>query len=393
MDPVFAQPASTCGFPSTVGINGALCQGAHIGKGVVVTAAHCVDEASEMPAKILFGESYHQESAAEIVYDGVECVVHPSWNDVSQDGVDLAVCFIEDTGLEVPAVVMTPPDGCEVSYLKHLLRNISSCESQGDADCYDGILGVHVSAGPDGVGADGPKQFGASAVVRQTTWEGSPGMLYSVVPGGDQQHLQSGDSGAPFFMQMPDDSWRFLGVHSGREAGKMYTQSTPPYGGFFEQAAAERGVTFDATPCHKLVFAHIGWEYSGGLGCVDALHVEAQQPNATWSAECSNSADFGGGADGCGGWFYGIAQPPDPEYRSPDVLPGDYDDLIAVVESRVQAGKIACTTAAIEDAIREDGEYVGYWPFITEPSEQVYAVELYSAAPRDAVLIFRELCQ
>jgi len=45
MDPDFSDDVATCGFSSVVGINGPSCQGAYIGQGLVVTAAHCVDDA------------------------------------------------------------------------------------------------------------------------------------------------------------------------------------------------------------------------------------------------------------------------------------------------------------------------------------------------------------
>jgi len=171
---------------------------------------------------VYFGDVYTNSAVAELVYEDVLCELHSSWDSSEGLGVDLAVCNLGDSGLDVPVVPMTPPDGCEVAYLRHLLRNHSSCDEQ-DNHCQDGIVGVHSSAGPSGPTGPGPKRVGESAIVHQTTWDGSPSMLLATVPGSAEDHLGSGDSGAPYFMQMPDDSWRLLGVHSGRFSGRMYT--------------------------------------------------------------------------------------------------------------------------------------------------------------------------
>ena len=86
MDPDFSDPVASCGFPSTVGVNGALCQGAFLGQGLVLTAAHCVDELSENPADLYFGDRYLNDSQSEFTYEGASCILHPSWNSSSQEG-------------------------------------------------------------------------------------------------------------------------------------------------------------------------------------------------------------------------------------------------------------------------------------------------------------------
>jgi secreted trypsin-like serine protease len=139
IDGDYATAVATCGFAMQVGVNGALCQGAHIGGGLLVTAAHCVDEQSEHPALILFGDDLTNSTTAEYSFDDVECQRHATWDAQTQTGVDLAVCVIEDPLPDVPVVFPTPPDGFEVAYLREVLSD-STCEFQ-DWSCHDASLG------------------------------------------------------------------------------------------------------------------------------------------------------------------------------------------------------------------------------------------------------------
>jgi len=161
----------------------------------------------------------------------------------------------------------------------------------------------------------------------------------------------------------------------------------PPHIGFVEQATP--GVVFDATPCHANLN---GWRYDPGMECVDVLHVAAEAPSADWSMECRGPNDSGGGADGCGGWFMGIAQQPNQDFHSPDVTPGQYDEILASVKTGIKKGDIPCRTQSIEAALREAGEYVGWWPFVTDPAIPRDTVQLYDQAARAAVELYQK-CQ
>ena len=89
----------------------------------------------------------------------------------------------------------------------------------------------------------------------------------------------------------------------------------------------------------------------------------------------------------------GIAQPPDPEFRSPDIESQVYEGVLTSVREDVKNGTIGCNITAIEDTVRERGEYVGWWPYITDPAKTRDTIQLYNVANRDAVLIFRAYCQ
>lgn len=382
----YASPVGTCGYPMEVGINGALCQGTYIGGGLVVTAAHCVDELSENPALIRFGDDL-TSGQPEYEIDDVDCTPHASWDDIEQEGVDLAICNLEDNAPDVPIVYPMPPAGCEVAYLRTFLNPpLSDCASQTSPTCYDGIPGWEVSAGPtqEGTFGNGPKRKTDSVIVYQYDTLGSPYMLKTRVPGSSNQNMTSGDSGAPFYKKMPDGSWRLIGLHSARNAGIMYSQAVPPYYWWLENEYEPNDADYDILPCHTIGIGNKFIYDAGAPNCLGELTIAADDPNATWMTDCNNASDYGGGQSGCGGWPGG-ASPNDK--TTPYLPPGDYNSVVASVQTQVNAHIIPCNLTAIKNAIIEGGQYYAGWIFLASNPPSSY-VGLFPSAATNAQAIY-----
>jgi hypothetical protein len=183
---------------------------------------------------------------------------------------------------------------------------------------------------------------------------------------------------------MPDDSWRLISLHSGRMGGDSWSQAVPPYFQWIENESTDPN--YDILPCHTFALGEFNYD-ENATDCEDELSIAADAPNATWTGDCrGGSGDFGGGADGCGGWPPGILTPPDPWFSEPFAPAAIYYDLVAEVEDDVEQQIIHCREQQIEDAILAASEPYATWGFLQGMPDGYLG--LWEAAAYDASVIY-----
>jgi hypothetical protein len=283
----------TCQFPTAVRMP--LCSGVYMGHGLVITAAHCVNDVSEGQSRAYFGESDGDDAAFSAVI--TSCVAHPDGEPTSDgyEGVDLAFCTLDDAdGLpDIPIVPAMIPTGCERDWLAHQVYELGTppLVTVVGSGCPD-----HYGNG-NSCGVDGVKRYLPLQLVRQTTHDGSPTKLELERWGDLETGVLDGDSGGPVFDVMPDGTWRLIGVvHSTNVALEAaFAEAVPPYLHWIE---AESGI--DLTPCHE--FENGAWVKHGD--CAGLLPKDANEAGASWSDGCPSAMGGGSGlaANYCPGW-------------------------------------------------------------------------------------------
>ncbi|HVI03603.1 MAG TPA: trypsin-like serine protease [Enhygromyxa sp.] len=175
--------AEPCQYPTAALLGAGGCSGVLIHPQVIMTAAHCIGGAG--PSEIRFGE---QANAPARTVATTQCAANPSANGVG--AADYAYCTLAEP-VDLP---LAPPLlGCELEWLAA------------------GQPMVTVGWG-NGEGGGGIKRIVDSEFIG---W--NQGM---VVASPAPAEACSGDSGGPTFVQLPDASWRTVGVSSGGPAGQ-----------------------------------------------------------------------------------------------------------------------------------------------------------------------------
>ena len=278
-----------CRYPTAIQMPS--CSGVYMGNGLVVTAAHCIDDVWEGSSKARFGED-DSNPAYEFVIQS--CETHPdgepdtnAWGEPSWHGPDIGYCILEDTvNNDLAAIPVVPPfipNGCERDWLAHRVyesgsKPIVTVVGSGCAD----VVGPLENCG------DGVKRFAGRQLERQTTYGGSSTklQLHRDLWGDSDTGLRPGDSGGGVFIMAPklgDSTWRVIGVNS-MKAFDDYAEALPPYLRWIE---ASSGI--DITPNHTYSNAHSKW-------VVNPMNPTAFLPrykhNANWGAwpfQCSTA--------------------------------------------------------------------------------------------------------
>jgi hypothetical protein len=306
MIPEIGTDCETCQFPTAVRMP--LCSGVYVGGGIVLTAAHCLDNVSEGQSRARFGEDSSNATHDPIIE---YCVAHPDGESTggafgaSYEGVDLAYCVLDDSeGLpNVPIVPPMVPTGCDRDWLAHQVYETGSSPTVTVVGS-----GCAEYVGPLEDCGDGIKRYMPLQLVQQTTYNGSSTKLELERWGDIETGIMDGDSGGPVFEVLPDGSWRLLGVAHGTNAAlkAAFYEAVPPYLHWIE---ADSGV--DITPCHS--FSNGAWSFHGA--CAGELPLDTNLGGASWASSCPS--DLGGGVYGLLQCFDNLP-PGDKAVEAPD---------------------------------------------------------------------------
>jgi hypothetical protein len=215
--------ASTCVWPTAIMLIGPVgCSGALVHTRVVVTAKHCLvadNGISRPPTAIGLGETSNQWAKT---VDVSLCYTNPD--------NDFGICVLKQDVAGIPIVPVMAP--CEMSEL-----------AAGKAIVEAGF-GWTTAAGR----TDGTKKW-----INGTIDSFTPDQVDIDVTAGSQDGEYYGDSGGPLLFQMPDSTWRVIGVDygsptviAGSTAPRVSTYKSVP----FDVAWAEEVSGIDLTPCH-----------------------------------------------------------------------------------------------------------------------------------------------
>jgi uncharacterized protein (TIGR03382 family) len=206
--------ALPCEWPTAVVLGAGGCSGVLIHPQVVMTAGHCIGGGG--PSEVRFGEQAGMP-ARTVATTG--CAANPAAMGVSVD--DYAYCTLAEP-VDLP--IAPPLMGCELDTLEVGQPFVTIGWGNGD-------------------GGGGIKRFAATEFVGFNA-----GMIAA---SSTPSEVCSGDSGGPTFMQMPDGSWRTVGVSSGGPVGQIPGCINPVFvvpaavaAGWIE---AQTGI--DITPC------------------------------------------------------------------------------------------------------------------------------------------------
>jgi hypothetical protein len=278
LDAALATECIACQFPAVVSV-AAQCTGLYMGEGMILTAAHCTDDVREGRSRAFFGEDIGAPAFAAVIE---RCVRHPdgrfarnALGEDSYEGVDVAFCTLDDEAPlpDVPLVPPLLPEGCERDWLAHQVAGATAVLTAVGFGC----------AGQDGgsweaCDAGVKRQIGVQ-LVRQIDYAGTGTKLELQRGGAVETGLMAGDSGGPYFAQLPDGTWRLVGVHHGANAGVAgaFVEAVAPYVHWLESAS-----DVDVTPCHD--FAGGAWVESGA--CAPGTPVGAVEIGGDWANDC-----------------------------------------------------------------------------------------------------------
>lgn len=304
-----APAATVCQWPNVVQV-GYYCTGVYIGRGLVLTAAHCLEGSNVPGGKVVFGENSHS-SQAQVEIEVEEAIRHPNgssstnvWGEPSYNGVDLAVCILKSEWSGPVAPVMRI--GCESNWLNFAFFNLEGPQRPRTRAVGMGCNEVNYNAYPPCV-SSGQKRIWNTWLDRnwpQVHHAGSTKLVHHVPPWLDDHPMEEGDSGSPLFVRMPDSTWRVIGIFHGETYNSSaYWEPVPPFVDWIEEVA-NRSIALEPGP--------------GFLADPDA--------NGNWAESCNSGAGTG---QLCGGGFVlpdppieGIPTPHTPSHFESWVIEG-----------------------------------------------------------------------
>ena len=250
----------SCGWPSAVylqTVGGGACTGTLIHPLIVLTAAHCINDASI--TNVRFGES--AQTAMKLA-DTEYCKQNPGWFGATAQGQDYGYCKLKAPITNVPIVPVAA--GCEASAIRA------------------GARIMHVGFGQDQDGNSGQKKM-LDTTINQVTGVGE------ILSGNFSEIICNGDSGGPAFVWLDpavggDGTWRVAAIHSWAQGADPVDPNCNGQAGSVLVSQAiefiENDSGVDITPCTDgndwAPTAHCGgypfepWETQGGsypMGC------------------------------------------------------------------------------------------------------------------------------
>lgn len=279
LDAALATECIACEHPAVVSV-GAQCTGIYMGHGLILTAAHCMDDVRPGKSRVFFGEDIAEPAHAAVL---TRCERHPDGafarNALGEDtyeGVDLAFCLLDDTQQPLPDVPLVPPlvpTGCERDWLAQQVTGGTAVLT---------AVGFGCAQSDEGGGETcdaGVKRRVAVQLVAQIDRTGSPTKLELQRGGSADTALMAGDSGGPYLARLPDGGWRLIALHHGADGAVSgaFAESVAPYVHWIESAS---GV--DVTPCHDFVDG----EWIASDACPPGTPLGASEVGGAWSSSC-----------------------------------------------------------------------------------------------------------
>lgn len=358
---------------------GSTCTGTYLGDGVVVSAAHC-----DKPGSVKFGE-YGKGGDGGLGWFSVDidedeegdrrCFRHPDYVSIGAKGPDIMYCLLdiddEDYSklADVPIISPMMPTGCERDWLSNQVYNVHRCPGGGSSkwSCNDHgppVVGVGVGCanaaiqGSTGCSLDDRKRYSDPEfkLVRQETHDQDPTSLY-VYDSETGSGVMSGDSGGPLYVEMPDKTWRQIGVAHSSGINANYA-ALPNRLRWIENHSGR-----DITPCHTWQGGE--YEWTGNCGGKYPLDPEDPPFAAQWDGNqgCSTGMNFATLALGECGTYGGVvdevALPPGGNGGGGDIdgfaiyraTHGLFDDSYSTFHWQ----EIACRRASSSVGIGGDG--------------------------------------
>jgi secreted trypsin-like serine protease len=232
-----------CAFPTVVRVD--LCSGVLVDPGLVLTAAHCIQDGAAA-AYVHFGDN-HLQSERTVP---AACHAHPEY-DGQNPAFDIAYCALDEPVVDLPLIPIL--EGCEAD----ALQVGQQVELVGFGMANDGL-------GP------GPK--------RQVTAQITDLSSQVLQIGGGGLDTCFGDSGGPVLVPLADGSWRVGGLTSRGDNcgdGGEYV-SLPQHVDWIESQSG-----LDLTPCYD---QHGNWSPSGSCSEVP---VAPELSAGDWETGCS----------------------------------------------------------------------------------------------------------
>jgi hypothetical protein len=240
-------------FESVVAVYNAdnLCSGTLVAPGIVLTAAHCVDQHPLSSIRVAAGQQVSRFAAVPAIAIGV----HPQYcrecSPGDDDLFDYGYVVISEDALAVTDLAMPIAD-----------------QDDWDAAIGEGGAITVVGYGSDEQGVTGVKRKVVTWITSQT----ATGQEFRA--GGDFRDSCNGDSGGPAFVQLPDGRWLQAGVVSrGSEpCGRGGVYGTP-YAAL-PWLQQETGVQLCGAECGACDCLDTAPPESGGCGCSTGSGVQ-----------------------------------------------------------------------------------------------------------------------
>lgn len=303
------------------------CSGVYVGNEMVLTAAHCVDHMDTV--NITFGE--HADSP-DYTLLSANCTTHPdgewfengSGGHYNYRGKDIAYCTLTGSSPAPPYAPVMVLNGCEVDYLRDQLF--------GPGASPFGEIATIVASGKEGGEDDAPsgtKRVGEGHLLYEEHFSMAQGLVVRLLQPNQGQDIavRPGDSGGPVLYEMPNGTWRVIGLNSklsqylkdldgGGEV--MYfsiiATSVPRHLAWVESDSGR-----DITPCHSRVGGQ--WVWDGNPGCGIEFDTSPETAFTDWPT-CTSSVL--GQVGQCAGWI-----PPGPGGFAPN--PSDAESIVDFV--------------------------------------------------------------